>query len=296
MSAPTVTSLNPSTGPAAGGTAVLITGTVFSAATAVSFGGATAGFTIISATQIVATAPAHAAEGVNVTVSNADGTSTDVATFTYASGTVLFTLAEARNFDKRQLSNTMTYSDADIIAKEAEIRSSLESYIGVAFSATSSTEYYDGDGTSELYLYQHNPFLERPPRGVTLTSVTVIDTDDTETAFTADELSDVVKYPDKLVRRSGTFTSGYRNIKVVYVHGYTTVPADIKNAALQILKMQPPFGLVPSSTPSYAVGGTEGGINWTRVVDIDRGRFYGDEAIDSVIRYHRSRETLPGIV
>ena len=62
ITAPTVTGVNPANGPTAGGTGVTITGTNLTAATAVSFGGTAATtFTVNSATQITATAPAHAA-------------------------------------------------------------------------------------------------------------------------------------------------------------------------------------------------------------------------------------------
>ena len=51
-SEPTVTNVNPNTGPTSGGTSVTITGTNFSGATAVSFGSnAAASFTVNSATQ-----------------------------------------------------------------------------------------------------------------------------------------------------------------------------------------------------------------------------------------------------
>jgi hypothetical protein len=80
---PTVTSINPASGSAAGGTTVVLTGTNFTGATAVSFGGTPAtSFTVNSPTQITAVAPAHAAGTVQVTVTTAVGTSSGVA-FTY---------------------------------------------------------------------------------------------------------------------------------------------------------------------------------------------------------------------
>ncbi len=54
----TVTALSAVTGPPAGGTQVVITGTDFTGASAVSFGGNPASFTVNSATQITATSPA----------------------------------------------------------------------------------------------------------------------------------------------------------------------------------------------------------------------------------------------
>ena len=74
--APTVTNVSPTSGPASGGTSVTITGTGFTGATAVSFGGAVASsFTVNSPTQITATAPAGSAGTVDITVTTPGGTS-----------------------------------------------------------------------------------------------------------------------------------------------------------------------------------------------------------------------------
>jgi len=82
-SAPTVTSISPSGGPAAGGTSVTITGTNFTGASAVSFGGTAAtSYTVNSATQITATAPAGSGT-VNITVTTTGGTGTGMGLFTY---------------------------------------------------------------------------------------------------------------------------------------------------------------------------------------------------------------------
>jgi uncharacterized repeat protein (TIGR03803 family) len=68
--------VSPGSGPSAGGTQVTITGTNLTGATAVMFGAtAAAAFTVDSATQITATAPPHAAGGVDVTVTTPGGTS-----------------------------------------------------------------------------------------------------------------------------------------------------------------------------------------------------------------------------
>jgi hypothetical protein len=56
--APTVTALEVTAGPAAGGNTVVITGTNLSGATAVKFGTVSADFTVDSATQITVTIPA----------------------------------------------------------------------------------------------------------------------------------------------------------------------------------------------------------------------------------------------
>lgn len=84
---PAITALSPSTGPTAGGNTVTISGTDFSDATAVHFGGNVAtSFTVSSATQITAVAPANAAGTVDVSVTTAVGTSPNTAAddYTYA--------------------------------------------------------------------------------------------------------------------------------------------------------------------------------------------------------------------
>jgi hypothetical protein len=85
-SAPTVSAISPAGGALAGGTALVITGTGFSATPSVTLGGTPAtGVSFVSATTLTATAPAHGAGLVNVVVTNPDtqaGTGTSL--FTYA--------------------------------------------------------------------------------------------------------------------------------------------------------------------------------------------------------------------
>ncbi len=73
---PRVTGVSTSTGPASGGTSVTITGTGFTGATSVRFGTAAAtSFKIASSTAITAVSPAEPGGTVDVTVTNAGGTS-----------------------------------------------------------------------------------------------------------------------------------------------------------------------------------------------------------------------------
>ena len=72
---PTVTNVSPNAGSTAGGNSVIITGTSFTGATAVTFGSTTASFIVNTPTQITAIAPAESAGTVNVTVTNPGGTS-----------------------------------------------------------------------------------------------------------------------------------------------------------------------------------------------------------------------------
>ena len=82
---PTVTSVSPNTGSAAGGTAVTITGTNFAAGATVTFGAAAAAnVTLVNGTTITATSPAGTTGQVAVTVTNPGAQSGSLANgFTY---------------------------------------------------------------------------------------------------------------------------------------------------------------------------------------------------------------------
>src|SRR5207245_11243236 len=83
--APTVSSVAPSSGPTAGGTAVTITGANFVTGVTVNVGGSAAtGVSVVNNTTITATTPTHAAGAVDVMVTNADAQSGSLASgFTY---------------------------------------------------------------------------------------------------------------------------------------------------------------------------------------------------------------------
>ncbi|MDB5313637.1 MAG: hypothetical protein JWO38_7839, partial [Gemmataceae bacterium] len=98
QTAPTVTAVNPASGPLAGGTTVTITGTNFTGATGVKFGTVAAtSFTVNSATSITVTVPAGAAGPVDVTVTTSSGTSATSAAdqFTYTTAPTVTAIAPA---------------------------------------------------------------------------------------------------------------------------------------------------------------------------------------------------------
>jgi len=83
--APVIAAVTPNTAPAAGGTAVAITGVGFDSVTSVLFGNAPATIKRQSSTAVEVTAPAGQAGTVDVTVTNMDGQSvTSPGGFTYA--------------------------------------------------------------------------------------------------------------------------------------------------------------------------------------------------------------------
>ena len=84
--APTVDSVQPISGSAAGGTTVTVAGTNFRAGASVRFGGVAAQVVSVTSTQIVAVTPPGAASTVDVTVTNTDQQSATIqGAFTYSS-------------------------------------------------------------------------------------------------------------------------------------------------------------------------------------------------------------------
>jgi hypothetical protein len=82
---PTFDSIAPNTGPAAGGTATVITGTNLTGATGVTFDGvAGTSFSVVNATTINVTSPAGAAGAADIVIQHPSGNVTAAGAFTYS--------------------------------------------------------------------------------------------------------------------------------------------------------------------------------------------------------------------
>ncbi len=91
VAVPTLTTLAPTSGAAAGGTTVVVTGTGFTGATAVRFGATAAPFLVNSSTQITVISPAGTGT-TSVTVTTPGGTSNGL-TYTYVAAPTLSSLS-----------------------------------------------------------------------------------------------------------------------------------------------------------------------------------------------------------
>jgi len=288
MAVPTVTAVTPTSGSALGTNTVVLTGTALTGATAVLFGTTSiaTGYTVDSALQITVTSvPAHNAGLINVTVTTAEGTSATATANQYTYTATLFTEAEARAFNNDKLADTVKYPLSDIAAAEARIRAQFTDICGVYFVPTTTSEYLDGDGSDTIYVSEFDV------ASVTACITYATDLTVSET-FDATDLLDLAIYPHtgRIVRRQqGTFPVGQNNVYITYVHGYTTVPADIKRAALMVLLTELTYTSVGDRTTSFS----DGNMTFQLATAGRTNQWYGLPLVDSVLARHR-RE-LPGV-
>ena len=93
--APIISSVTPSFGPAAGGTAITILGSSLSTVTSVTIGGVAAtNVMVVSATVVTAVAPAGTGGAKNVVVITPNSSATAIGAFTYSSGLAWATVLE----------------------------------------------------------------------------------------------------------------------------------------------------------------------------------------------------------
>lgn len=123
----------------------------------------------------------------------------------------------------------MTGSDAAVDDELAEISVRIskifETYCDRSFESTTYTEYHDGDNRNGIYL-NHYP----------ITSITSI-YDDSEWGWGSDYVvaSGTYRIKDE---RAVTLKAGYtfhnhtQNVKVTYVAGYSTIPADLNHVCI----------------------------------------------------------------
>ena len=132
VAAPVITGISPVQGPTAGGTAVTVTGTGFTGATGVLFGAVSAAFTVVSSTQITATAPAGSGS-VSVTVTTPGGTSSG-ATYSYLAVPAVSSISPVQGPSTG--GNTVTITGTGF----AGVSAVLFGAVSAAFTVVSSTQ------------------------------------------------------------------------------------------------------------------------------------------------------------
>ncbi|MEU8822293.1 IPT/TIG domain-containing protein [Streptomyces sp. NPDC048636] len=246
--APVLTSLVPNQGPAAGGTAVTITGTALSGATAVRFGATNAtSFLVVSATQIVAIAPAGSGT-VQVTVTTAGGTSNGLA-YTYVMAPSLISVTP--NQGPGAGGNTVTITG-----------SGLSGATAVRFGSTNATSFTVVSPTQITAV---------APAGGGTVQVTVITPGGTSNGVSYTYIS--VPSLTSAVPNQGP-TGGGNNVTLTgsglsgatsVMFGSTPATSFIVVSPTQIVAIAPP-GTGTVQITVVTPGGTSNGVSYTYVV------------------------------
>jgi hypothetical protein len=196
-------------------------------------------------------------------------------------GDVLFTLGEARAYDGGALANSATYSDAAILAARDRIADAFAEICGVAFGARYAREVLDGDGSESIRVGHQRvrSVLAVAVRGA-----------DGWTPFSPEELTDLLVYPTGLLyrERRGNFPAGRRNIEVQYERGVQPVPAEIRLAALRLLRDQ----LVKSPLDDRATSQAGEFGTFALATAGRNGSYFGLPLVDEVLHRYGS-ERLP---
>lgn len=212
------------------------------------------------------------------------GQATSVTTEVEIVGAHLFTIAEARNFDKQQLSSSAGYNAQVIEKARARITDEFEDICGISFIPRYKRLTFSGTDTQELIL--PDLFVTAIRSLETRTSGTA-----TWTAYTSTELADLFVDDYGLLYREslGVLTAGRRNVRIGYEYGLQRPPLSISRAALKVLVSQ----AVPSNLPERATSLSDELGTFRLVTAGEDGRWYGIPEVDSVLSRYQYRG--PGV-
>jgi len=206
------------------------------------------------------------------------GVAQSASTFHHLVGDVLFTLSEARAYDGGALAISASYPDSAILAARDRIAEAFAEICQVAFGARYARELLDGDGSESIRVGHGRMLSLRAAR---------IRSGGSWSAFTADELADVIVYPTSLLYREtlGTFPRGRRNVEVEYEHGLQPIPAEIRLAGLRLLRDQ----LVKSPLDDRATSQAGEFGTFALATAGRNGSYFGLPLVDEVLNRYRER-------
>lgn len=187
------------------------------------------------------------------------------------------------------LGDDVTYTD-DMLAEARDVfASTWEEFVGVAFVPRDDTYRLAGAGYRSLILPHY------PVRSVT--AVRLFTDATTYTAFTSDQLADVLVSPTgEIMRVTGGWWPwsqwGARNVEVDYVHGFAEPPADVKRAAKTAIQE----ALVQDRTarPDRTYGTATEGVFIRNIIEDEKHPF-GIPGVDSVACRYRARYRIPSV-
>lgn len=186
-----------------------------------------------------------------------------------------FTLAEAREQDDK-LTDAVRYPAARMVAVRRDVEAEFEAVTTQAWVPRFAEHTTQGTRTTVLAV----PHVALR----SVRSVAAVDTDGTETAFTAAELAEVVVEPWGALRRPSGWPA-YR-YRVRYTHGHDAPPPDLKAAAITRLRHR--LNMSRSGIPDRATSmSTEQGQTFSLATPGLRGFVTGIPDVDVVLERHR---------
>lgn len=203
-------------------------------------------------------------------------------------GDYLFEIHELRAKSGR-LQNEANYPAEAIRQARETATQVLEEAAGVAFATRAARATLSGEGASDLFL----PHV----RVTEIEAVTLFDEStgvDDDEAITGTALEDIEIKRDAgiIVRTDGNvFPAGSNNVEVDYLHGYETVPGEIREAAMTLAVEY----LVESGLPARATSqSSDLGIFSISVANPDLNRETGIPAVDTAIKRYGYRGPAVG--
>ena len=231
---PTVSSVFPNAGPITGGTSVTITGTGFTAASAVDFGATPAtSFSVTSITTITAVSPAGSAGTVNVTITNPIGTSATAAGDQFSYDAVPTITSVSPNAGRTTGANVVTITGTGFTGASA-----------VNFGGTAATAFRVNSDTSIT--------ADSPAGSVGTVDITVTTPGGTSATSTADQFSYVLPATVTSVSPNAGPIAGGTSVTITGT-GFTTATAVHFGATPSTFTVNSDTSITASS-PSGSVG------------------------------------------
>lgn len=193
-------------------------------------------------------------------------------TFVEIVGDLLFTVAEARLFDVKQLTNPTSYPDIAIAEARTRILNNFQRICNVALVPRYSLKLLESHCETELLLPDS--------KASKLISLEFWD----GVQWVAQDTSLYYITPDSCLTSYSCYQFP-RHVRVGYEHGFSQTPQQLKRAALLVLVAE----LIPSNLPDRALSWNVNGSQYTLSVANGDSRFYGIPAVDAALAlYSRS--------
>ena len=265
--------------------AVTVTVTSEGTDTAILTGAATGGTGAAARTLTLTPAQTAALDLLRADWTSPTLTPATVRTYLEIVGAHLFTVAEARAFDKggvKPLALAADYPDPMLVAARDSISDDFQRICGVAFESHAATAILDGNGNDELLL---------PHRRTTaLTGVATREVGGS--AWTDRGTAGYLLRENGLLiaETASVFPAGRRNVRATYVHGHAVVPGPIARAALMVAVAR----LVPSNIDWRAIEeANQFGTFRLAAAGLREAAHYGIPEVDAILE--RFCERLPGV-